>query len=734
MIISFWRYCHLALAVSSFVFILLATITGVILAFEPVTDMAEVGSASKVGGANLAQTVDVMKQRYLEVFSISVDENGLVHTSVMDENGDFGAFYINPLTGEKTADLIKQAPLYQFATNLHRSLFLKSTGRFFVGLGSLLLFFIAASGLMLILKRQNGIRHFFDRIVRENFFQYSHVYLGRLSLVPIMIITLTGVYLSLLRFELIPASALTHNVDYINISDEPKQAVADFALFQNIPLADVREVEFPFSEDVEDTYKLLLDDRELLVNQYTGEVLSELESPFTEIATNWSIILHTGRGSVIWALVLALACLGILYFMWSGFAMTLKRRESRIKNKYKKDQCKYVILVGSETGSTIKFAALFQQQLLAAGEKAYLAELNHYSEFKKMEHLVVFTATYGLGEPPANATKFAKQFKNIQSPHPYSFSVVGFGSLAYAHFCQFAFDVDKLLQTDPIGNRLLETYTINNRSWEAFSKWLSQWGETVNLNISVPPENPIALKRKKKHTFTVVSKTSAQASPDDTFTLLLGGVDKKIQSGDLLAVYPNDKTHERLYSIGLTEKNEVLLSVKRHEQGLCSNFLNDLNTGERVEASIVNNGGFHFPKRARQVVMVSNGTGIAPFLGMLNQNHQKAETHLYWGGRNEKSFELYEAIVSKNVSQGRLAQFSPAYSRVDDRKIYVQHLIEKDAVHIAAVLRNKGVIMVCGSIAMQKEVTAVLNKLCLAHNNKPLSHYQNKGRLLMDCY
>ncbi|AEV32345.1 Oxidoreductase FAD-binding domain/Oxidoreductase NAD-binding domain/Flavodoxin [Owenweeksia hongkongensis DSM 17368] len=735
MILSFWRYSHLALAVSSFIFILIASLTGIILAVEPVSNQLEVGLASEATSeVSLAQTLAALSNRYDEVLSVAVDENDLVKATVIDENGDFSEFYINPLTGEKTADLIESAPIYQFATNLHRSLFLKSIGRFFVGLASLLLFFISVSGIALIIRRQQGIKRFFARVLRDNFFQYYHVYLGRLSLIPIVIITLTGVYLSLLRFEVIPATSLSHDVDYENIQAEPKLATADFPIFNDIKLDELRTLEFPFSDDVEDYYLVSLQSKEVLVNQFTGEVLSELKYPFVDIASRWSIDLHTGRGSIFWSVILGLASISTLFFIYSGFAMTLRRRASRIKNKYKKNQAKYIILVGSESGSTIRFATILHQQLLAAGQKSYLAEMNRYSEFKKMEHLIVFAATYGVGEPPANAKKFEKRFTKFSSKNPYSFSVVGFGSLAYSNFCQYAFDVDKLLQTDSKAHRMLEPYTINNRSWEAFNQWVNQWGEHVGLDISVPQENPITQKRKKKQSFEVIEKTEACDSPDDTFTVTLKTDSFKFQSGDLLAVYPNDETHERLYSIGLNNRGEILLSIKRHSQGLCSNYINDLKVGEKLQASIVKNRDFHFPKRARKVLMISTGTGIAPFLGMMNHNHKKIETELMWGGRNEASFELYKEVIEGNLSRGYLSKYAPAYSRAQAEKLYVQHLVKRDAEQIAALLKAKGVIMICGSIAMQKEVTATLDIICRKANKKPLSYYQNKGQLKMDCY
>src|SRR5690606_9853089 len=104
--------------------------------------------------------------------------------------------------------------IFQFSTTLHRSLFLKAPGRFLIGFVSFLLFLIAVSGIVLIAKRQGGVRYFFAPVVRENFSQFSHVVYARLTLLPIIVLSLTGLYLSLLRFNLIPEEQIIHEVDY----------------------------------------------------------------------------------------------------------------------------------------------------------------------------------------------------------------------------------------------------------------------------------------------------------------------------------------------------------------------------------------------------------------------------------------------------------------------------------------------------------------------------------------
>ncbi|WP_159021976.1 PepSY domain-containing protein [Formosa sp. L2A11] len=734
MTISIWRYSHLALAVSSFAFIVLASLTGIILAFEPISNQVQPFRVHDFNEVSLAETIQHLKANYIEILNVDVDVNDFVSASVITEDGDAETFYIDPRTGDKIGDIIEKSPLFQWTTSLHRSLFLKSTGRIFVGITSFLLFLIAGSGTVLIVKRQRSFKRFFGKIVNENFAQYYHVVLGRLSLIPIIVLTLTGVYLSLYRFDLLPKETLTQNVDYDAISETPKLNIQDQSIFRDTKLSEVRSVEFPFSEDVEDYYTLQLQDREVLVNQYTGAVLSEAKYPFITIVSRLSINLHTGQGSILWALVLAIACVNILFFVYSGFAMTLKRRKAKLKNKFKKDDARFVILIGSENGSTVQYANMLHKQLLKLGQSSFIAELNAFSTYKQCEHFVVITATYGQGEAPENANKFESTFKTIQSDHAYSYCVVGFGSLAYPDFCKYAFNVDELFQSDPNAVQLLKPFTIHNKSFEAYTQWINLWSKKVGLQIQLSGEDVLENK-KRKRTFTVANKTSASENPDDTFTIALQpklGI-LRFKSGDLLAIKPEENSAERLYSVGKVN-DSVFLSVKRQELGLCSNFLNNLKPNDAIKARLIKNTEFRLAKRTKHVLMIANGTGIAPFLGMINQNTSNKNMQLYWGGRQESSFQIYKPIIDEGLQTNRLHKLEIAYSQQDTKKLYVQHLLERDAEQVAQVLKHKGEILICGSIAMQKEVLIVLEAICKHHLEHPLSVYKNKGQLKLDCY
>lgn len=210
MTISIWRLSHLTLAISSAFFIIIASLTGVILAFESISNKLEPFAVINLKNISISQTLSVLEEKYDDVIQLEIDENNFVSLTIVNKNGSNEIFYVNPKTGEKVGEIIKRKKIYEFATNLHRSLFLKSTGRFLIGLASFLLSLIAITGIILITKRQGGINKFFSKVVKENFNQYYHVVIGKYALIPIVIISLTGVYLSLDRFSLLPRDTNLH--------------------------------------------------------------------------------------------------------------------------------------------------------------------------------------------------------------------------------------------------------------------------------------------------------------------------------------------------------------------------------------------------------------------------------------------------------------------------------------------------------------------------------------------
>lgn len=727
MTLSFWRYTHLALALFSSLFLLLASVTGIILAVDAAQEKTLPYSTENFDGLTLEETLPILKKKYLEITEVSVDYNQFVTLQAIDEDGNDVNAYIDAKTGKTLGTPTKKSEFIQWTTSLHRSLFLHETGRFFVGVISFLLVLIAISGFMLVLSRQRGIRNFFSKVIKEYFAQYYHVVLGRLALIPILIIALTGTYLSLERFNFFMGDEKAKPIK-TEISAKAKPT----SIFKTTLLSDVKKIEFPFTDDPEEYYIIELKDREIEVNQVTGAVISEKLSPMRAQIAALSLDLHTGRINAVWAIILAIACLNILFFIYSGFTITLKRRASRIKNKFKAAESSIILLAGSENGSTLRFANAISKQLIDHGHKVHIAELNNYTVYPKAEHIVVFSSTHGLGDAPSNGNKFVQLLQKHHQQQKINFSVVGFGSKSYPDFCGFAIEMDQLLEKQSWSEQFLEIQTVNDKSAVEFVEWIKLWSAKTGISLSTTPSvyNHVPKGLQK---LMVLDKTPISET-EHTFILTLRANSRaKFSSGDLLAIYPANDSRERLYSIG-NHSGNIQLVVKLHPNGLGSGYLNNLEPGNTIKARIINNHAFHLPKKAPKVVLISNGTGIAPFLGMIEQNKIKKELHLYSGFRMETpTLSAYKKFAAIMMQKEHLETFHVALSR-EAEHIYVMDLIKRDAGFFINVLQKGGVIMICGSLAMQKDVELILNTLCLEKNIGTLADFKNKGQLLTDCY
>lgn len=730
MTLSFWRYTHLALALFSSLFLILASVTGIILSYDAVQEKILPYKSADFDKLTLGETLPILKKNYLEITELSIDYNEFVTLKALDEEGNDINAYIDPKTGKALGKPVKKSEFIQWITSLHRSLFLHETGRFFVGVISFLLFLIAASGFVLVLKRQQGIRNFFAKVIKEYFAQYYHVILGRIALIPILAIAVTGTYLSLERFNFFMPKEEKIKEIKTSEADLAKNNKANF--FKNTLLSDVKKIEFPFTDDPEEYFIIELKDREVEVNQGTGLVISEKLSPFRAQMATLSLDLHTGRINPIWAIILGLACINILFFIYSGFAITLKRRASRIKNKFKAAESKYILLAGSENGSSLRFANAIQKQLIAAGEKVFLAELNSFKTFPKSEHIIVFTSTHGLGDAPSNGNKFVSILKKHSQEHKTHFSVVGFGSKSYPDFCGFAKKIDSLLENQTWAERFLPMQTVNDKSAEEFVEWIKLWNSKSTIVLSqthsVYNQVPKGLEKLMVLDKTPISET------EHTFLLTLrAGSRTKFTSGDLLAIYPANDNRERLYSIGKHTGN-IQLVVKLHPFGLGSGYLNKLEPGDTIKARILKNEAFHLPKKAPKAAFISNGTGIAPFLGMIEQNKVKTELHLYSGFRMiTPTLLAYQKFAGIMMQKEHLENFHVALSR-EAEHIYVMDLIKRDAPFFIRLLNQGGVIMICGSLQMQIDVENILEELCLTSNSKNITEYKRNGQILTDCY
>ena len=470
MILSIWRYCHFSLAAVASLFLVLASITGAILAFEPITDSLKNYSINNLNEISLKETLSVLDKKFKEIYEIQISTENFVSAKVLTFSNQTEEVYLNPINGEILEKVKPKPKFFSFFTNLHRSLFFKKIGRIFVGIISFILSLITLTGLILLIQRQGGVLKIFKKIKENDFSEKYHVVFSRIFVLPVFLIAISGAYLTFDRFVV---GDLRNSV----LLKEEILSDNKYLKFDLIALDKVKKIIYPFSKSESDYYAIELVDRSVLVNQYNNRIYSQSFYPFSYFTKEWFYNLHTGKGNLFLSIILLVSSISILFFIITGFKVSLKSTLKNLKIKYLSTdkQSKYVILVGSEKGNTFEFAKFLSTQIQSFGERVIIKPLNSYKIYNQAETFIILTSTYGEGDPPSNAKNFVSRFKKFNQPNKINYSIIGFGSLKYPKFCAFAVTVDSMIR--PLNNfeEIVPLMKINRRSVAEFNKWIEMW-------------------------------------------------------------------------------------------------------------------------------------------------------------------------------------------------------------------------------------------------------------------
>ncbi|MFZ3577471.1 assimilatory sulfite reductase (NADPH) flavoprotein subunit [Virgibacillus sp. DJP39] len=108
------------------------------------------------------------------------------------------------------------------------------------------------------------------------------------------------------------------------------------------------------------------------------------------------------------------------------------------------------VLFGSETGNGQQLAEGLAQRLKEQGLQVALSAMDDFKpkELKKVQDLLIVTATHGEGDPPDNALSFNEFIFGRKAPKlsDVRFSVLALGDQSYEFFCLTGQEVDKRLE------------------------------------------------------------------------------------------------------------------------------------------------------------------------------------------------------------------------------------------------------------------------------------------------
>ncbi|MFG2864818.1 molybdopterin-dependent oxidoreductase [Streptomyces sioyaensis] len=215
------------------------------------------------------------------------------------------------------------------------------------------------------------------------------------------------------------------------------------------------------------------------------------------------------------------------------------------------------------------------------------------------------------------------------------------------------------------------------------------------------------------------------------------------QAVDVLAEYPVQATaadwadllprlQPRLYSISSSPLTDPALlrltvSVVRYEnrqgrprKGVASTFLADAEQGSPVPVFVRRTPQFRPPADpATPMVMVGPGTGVAPFLGFLDERRargHRAPNWLFFGEQRRATDFYHEDALGRLCEDGLLTRLDTAFSRDQRAKVYVQDRMREHGAHLWSWLQDGAHFYVCGDASrMAKDVDRALRDIAVAH-------------------
>ncbi|MEV6473467.1 bifunctional nitrate reductase/sulfite reductase flavoprotein subunit alpha [Streptomyces sp. NPDC051657] len=289
------------------------------------------------------------------------------------------------------------------------------------------------------------------------------------------------------------------------------------------------------------------------------------------------------------------------------------------------------------------------------------------------------------------------------------------------------------------------------------AEWLAVTGLDPAAEVDVPGHGPVALGEALHRHLDIARITPdllrlvADHTGDRSLKKLLrpdnkGERDRWIwgrQAVDVLAEHPVRATaaawtevlgplRPRLYSIASSplvdpHRMRLTVSVIRYEshrgrmrKGVASTFLADAEPDSPLSVFVQRNERFRPPADpATPMIMVGPGTGVAPFLGFLEERRalgHPGANWLFFGEQHRATDFYYRDELDALSRSGTLTRLDTAFSRDQRAKVYVQDRMREHGAQLWSWLRDGAHLYVCGDASrMAKDVDRALRDIAVAH-------------------
>ncbi|MEJ8569066.1 diflavin oxidoreductase [Elongatibacter sediminis] len=187
-------------------------------------------------------------------------------------------------------------------------------------------------------------------------------------------------------------------------------------------------------------------------------------------------------------------------------------------------------------------------------------------------------------------------------------------------------------------------------------------------------------------------------------------------------------------------------AIGSERKGVASHYLNHhVKPGDEVPVFLEPNRRFRLPEdRSLPLILVAAGTGIAPYRAFLQQLEEEGanpDVWLVFGNPHLRTDFLYQREWLEWRKRGLVTRIDGAFSRDQEEKRYVQHVVRDEAVRVNEWLDRGAHLYLCGGLSMGKAVEqSVQQALALGQGlsdegaAEAFAELRRQGRLLKDLY
>ncbi len=286
---------------------------------------------------------------------------------------------------------------------------------------------------------------------------------------------------------------------------------------------------------------------------------------------------------------------------------------------------------------------------------------------------------------------------------------------------QLAFGAESPVQGDSqttisLRQALLERFEIGTVT-RPFLKRYAEAIHSVDIaSVASAPDGELARYARGRHIIDLVSEHAPNGLDAAAFARLLPPLAPRLYSIASSQRAAPDEVH-------LTVSVVQYESLGRPRWGVVSGALAGLTSEDAtLPIYLQRNPAFRLPDSHVPIVMIGPGTGVAPFRAFLREREETGATGLNWLFFGDRSFEwdfLYQTEWLDWRKRGLLTRMDVAFSRDQDRKIYVQQRMLEQGAQLWSWLEDGAYLYVCGDAQhMAPDVHAALLEIIAAHGSR----------------